>query len=67
MKYLLLAALVFCFGMLDSLYARIDEQVVAEADQKARAAHYAAVIAGCLNGDRITIDGKPVVRCWRVK
>ena len=64
MKYLLAAALVFCFGMLDSLYSRVDELAVAEADARAQqklAAHYTALLAACLNGksiqqEEITVD-----------
>ena len=67
MKWLLMAALVFALGVIDGLYARVDEQIVKEADEKAKAAHYAGVLAGCLNGQYITVNEKRAIKCWRIK
>ena len=67
MKWLLMAALVFALGVIDGLYARVDDLIVQEADEKAIAAHYAGVLAGCLNGHYITVNEKRAVKCWRIK
>ena len=67
MKYLLMAGLVFCFGLIDGLYARIDEQIVKEAAENAekeRAAKYAAVLTACLNGKSIQQE-EIKVECYR--
>lgn len=48
----------------------ITQAVVKEAQEKAerkKAELYAGVIAGCLNGQVITIDGEPAAYCRSVK
>ena len=67
MKWLLMAGLIFCFGLIEGLYARIDEQIVAEAKERAEdklAAHYTAVLTQCLNGKSIQQE-EIKVDCYR--